>query len=200
MTTLEKWLEQATRHLSKDSAAQVRTEIQDHYESVREAAVSGGASAEEADRSAVTALGSAKAANCQYRKVLLTSAEARLLRNGNREARAICSRVWLKWMILAAPLAALLAGPAAFAGAAVVTGILVAPLYLPIYTVWRARIYRVAKGAVVVGVFCWILGPDTPRYSWLLAASLGSPVWIEWKRAAIRRKLPVGEWPRQLYL
>ena len=28
---LDRWLEQATRRLSKDSAAQVRTEIQEHY-------------------------------------------------------------------------------------------------------------------------------------------------------------------------
>jgi hypothetical protein len=86
MTGLDGWLKQATRHLSRDSAAQVRTEIQEHYESALEAAMSGGASTEEADRLAVTALGDAKDANCKYRNVLLTSAEARMLREGNWDA------------------------------------------------------------------------------------------------------------------
>ena len=39
MTALESWLQQATRHLSAESAAQVRTEIREHYESAREAAL-----------------------------------------------------------------------------------------------------------------------------------------------------------------
>ena len=43
MTRLDTWLKQATRHLSKGSVAQVRTEIQEHYESARETAMSGGA-------------------------------------------------------------------------------------------------------------------------------------------------------------
>ncbi len=51
------------------------------------------------------ALGDAKTANCQYRQVLLTSAEARLLREGKWETRAICSRPWLKWLIVAVPVA-----------------------------------------------------------------------------------------------
>src|ERR1700676_2324246 len=97
MTGLDSWLKQATRQLSRDSAAQVRTEIQEHYESALEAAMSGGVSAEESDRLAVTALGDAKDANCKYRNVLLTSAEARILREGNWEARAVCSRPWLRW-------------------------------------------------------------------------------------------------------
>ena len=86
MTGLDSWLNQATRHLSVDSAAQVRTEIREHYESAWEAAVGGGAPADEAGRSALAALGDAKAANRQYRKVLLTSSEARMLRDasGNR--------------------------------------------------------------------------------------------------------------------
>src|SRR5262245_8350522 len=105
MTALDSWLTQATRHLSKDSAAQVRTEIHEHYESAREAAVSGGATADEADRLAVTALGDAKAANRQYRKVLLTSAEARMLHAGNREARVLCSRSSPRWLLLVPPVA-----------------------------------------------------------------------------------------------
>src|ERR1700758_103163 len=77
---LDSWLNRATRHLSKDSVAQVRAEILEHYESARDAAIGSGATADEADRSAIAALGDAKIANCQYRNVMLTSSEAKLLR------------------------------------------------------------------------------------------------------------------------
>ena len=95
MTRLDGWLEQATRRLSKNSAAQVRAEIQEHYASSREDAISGGATADEADRLAVSALGDAKVANREYRNVLLTAGEARMLRDARWEARAVCSRPWL---------------------------------------------------------------------------------------------------------
>ena len=52
---LETWLKQAARHLSSDATAQVRTEIQEHYEAARESAMNGGATGEEADRAAVAA-------------------------------------------------------------------------------------------------------------------------------------------------
>ena len=71
MTGLDSWLNRATRHLSKGSLAQVRTEIQEHYESAREAAIGSGATADEADRVALADLGDAKAANRQYRRVVL---------------------------------------------------------------------------------------------------------------------------------
>ena len=90
MTRLDSWLNQATRPLSRDSAAQVRAEIQQHYELAREAAMGHGATVDAADQQAIAALGDARTANCQYRKVLLTAAEARILRQGNWEARAIC--------------------------------------------------------------------------------------------------------------
>jgi hypothetical protein len=73
---LDRWLEQATRRLSKDSAAQVRTEIQEHYQSAREDAISGGASQDEANRMALIALGDAKTANKQYLRVLRTASES----------------------------------------------------------------------------------------------------------------------------
>jgi len=114
MTSLERWLRQATRCLSQESAAQVQREIREHHDAECEAAKSRGANAEEADRLAVAALGDAKAANRQYRKVLLTAAEMRMLQSGNREARAICSRPWLKWMLVTAPVMALVAALAFF--------------------------------------------------------------------------------------
>ena len=65
MTPLEQWLSDATRGLSAESAAQVRAEIQQHYDS-----------ACEAGDDAIAALGNPRAANRAYRKVLLTEQEA----------------------------------------------------------------------------------------------------------------------------
>lgn len=211
MTALDSWLRQATRRLSNESAAQVRTEIQEHYESARETAMSGGTTAEEADRIAVTALGDAKAANRQYRNVLLTSAEVKVLRDAQWEARAVCSRPWLKWLILAIPVAALLASAALFlTGAiplsrmllagAVATGILLGAPFLPIYTLSRGRVFRVVKWVVLIGALVLAFGPDALKMSWLLFSCLWPMAWIEWTRISIRRKLRVAEWPKQLYL
>ena len=44
-TPLDRWIERATRDLSLASAGQVRAEIQEHFESAREAAIAGTAKA-----------------------------------------------------------------------------------------------------------------------------------------------------------
>jgi hypothetical protein len=211
MAALDGWLKQATRHLSNDSVSQVRTEIQEHYESSREAAMSGGATADEADRLALTALGDAKAANCQYRKVLLTSAEARMLREANWEARVVCSRTWMKRLLLALAVASLLSSSmlfltgattlarVLFVGGVVMSVLFAAPL-LPIYTPSRARIFRCVKWAVLICALVLVLGPDALQRFWLLTSCLWPLAWIEWTRFSIRRKLRVAEWPKQLYL
>jgi hypothetical protein len=200
MSRLETWLVRAARHLSKDSAAQVRSEIQEHYESAREAALNSGATPEEADRSAVAALGDAR-----------TAAEASLLREGNWEARTVCSRSWLRGLLLALPVAALAASTAYFLTGAlatarvllaggVVLGLLFVPPFLPIYTPARARVYRGIKWVVLVGMLGLVFWPDVHKSSWLLLSCLWIVGWIEWTRISIRRKLPVERWPKQLYL
>lgn len=205
-TELETWLRQASRRLSRDSAAQVRTEIQEHYESARDAAVIGGSTEEEANRLALTALGDARTANCQYRRVLLTSAEARLLREGNWEARAVCSRPGLKWSLLAIPVIVLFAAAAFFLTGALDTarvllagGIMMSlflvPLFLPLYTSSRARVFRFVKWAALIAVLGLAF-----QWSWLFVACLWPVAWVEWRRISIRRKLPIAEWPKQLYL
>jgi prepilin signal peptidase PulO-like enzyme (type II secretory pathway) len=159
----------------------------------------------------VAALGDARAANCQYRKVLLTAAEAKMLREGNWEARAICARPWLKnllQMVPAIPLVVTLVllsrGASAsarlpFLASVVLFTFLAAP-FLPVYTPWRARVYRAVKWAALVAVFVLAFGADSLKYSWLIASCLWIPIWTEAKRMSIRRKLPVAEWPKQLYL
>ena len=198
MGSLDGWLKQATRHLAKDSAAQVRTEIQEHYESARDAATAKGLTAGEADRLAMDALGDAKIANSQYRSVLLTSAEAKMLREGNWEARAVCSRPWLKRVALVAvPLAAmavaiaLLTGRVAVARDLLLIGIGMSPLLaaplLPIYTPSRGRVFRVVKWGAITGALILLFGPEALKWSWLLISCLGPLAWTEWTRASIRR-------------
>ncbi len=165
-----------------------------------------GSTPEEADRSAATALGNAKAANRQYRRVLLTSAEARMLRQSNCEARAVCSHPWLKRLLAAIPAAVIVAATAfffagEFALARVLLagglgmGIFMAAPFLPLYTPARGRVFRVVKWVALVGTLGLVL-----QWSWLLISCLWPLAWIEWTRVSIRRKLPVAQWPQQLYL
>jgi hypothetical protein len=210
MTALEFWLTQATRHLAREASAQVRAEIQEHHEAARDAFLVGGASAEEADRLAVNALGDARAANRQYRRVLLTHAEAKSLREGSREANALCSHPGLKWLVVSVPFAVTAAATALFFTghaalaqdlfiAAMGVSPLVAALLLPINTPARGLIFRCAKWITMTGAIALLYGPNTLKWSWLLLSCLGSVVSIEVTRASIRRKLPVKAWPRHLY-
>jgi hypothetical protein len=200
--TLESWLQQATRHLAEDSAAQVRTEIREHFEMARDAAI--------ADHVALASLGDPKIANRQYRRVLLTAAEARMLRESNCGALTLRSRPWLKWLLVAVPFFTVAASIALwFRGQTAardvpVLGVGLIPLLcaplLPIYTPWRGRIFRCVKWIVITGMFALIFGPETLKWSWLLISCLWQMVWSDWTRAAIRRKLPVSAWPQSLYL
>ncbi len=211
MSEIEIWLKQATRCLSRDSAAQVRAEIQQHYESARETALNGGATGEEADRLAMSALGDARTANRQYRKVLLTSAEARVLGQGNWEARALCAHSRLKNGLLAIPLAALAAAVGFYLNGSmdlarvllavgIAMGLLFTAPFLPIYTVSRGRVFRVVRWVALASVLWLAWGPDALKWSWLLFSCLWPVYWIERTRVSIRRKLPIGRWPKQLYL
>jgi len=215
MTGLDIWLKQATRCLSTDSVTQVECEIREHYESAREAAMTmpGGATMNdaEADRLAVAALGDPKAANRQYRKVFLTSVEAKMLREGNWEARAVCSRAWLRWLLLALPAAALwgsaalvLTGSRELARTLLVGGmtmlVVLGVPFLPVYTPARARVFRRVKWLMFLATFALVFGKDLLGWSWLLAACVWPIFWVEWTRISIRRKLPAAQWPKQLYL
>ena len=210
-TQLDNWLAQATRKLAEDSAAQVRAEICEHYDAAHEAAMAAGATTDEADQKAVSALGSPKTANCQYRKVLLTSAEASLLREGNWEARTVCSRPWLKVLILTVPLAALVAGAImlfrgqmtgariALAGGAV-TGFLLGVPVLPVYPPSRGRMYRALIWAVMIGMLAFTFGAAALTWSWLLISCFWPFFWTEYIRESIRHKIPIANWPKHLYL
>ena len=210
---LETWLGRATRHLSAESTAQVRGEIQDHYQSAREEALADGAAPEQADRIAVTALGDANDAGREYRKVMLTRCEAALLRETRWEARAVCQhRSLLRHRsLLSIPAATLCAGIWFFAAGdaylgAVLTlmaaglGLLFASPLLPIHTPARARIFRAVRWAWMAAILIIAAWPGILKQSWFVAACAWPLVWVEWTMFSLRRKLPATAWPRQLYL
>jgi len=203
-STLEAWLKQATCGLAANSLARVRTEIQQHYESAVHANLARGATEEGADRAALASLGDASTANRQYRKVLLTASEARFLRESRWESRALCSRS--KWPLLI-PAAGFCAALAFFArgehdlaellllGTAGLALLFASP-WLPIYTPARGRVFRCVRWAWLVAVVTLASEGQT----WMLACLLSTLVWIEWVQISLRRKLPVADWPKHLYL
>jgi len=210
-TSLDRWLNQAVKRLSQDSADLVRREIQEHYDSAREAALQQGIDPQQADLMALQALGDPCAANRQYRKVLLTSSEARVLRQSDAESRLICSNGWAKWVLLSTPGTLLLISAISLAmhQSKLALGVLVlsvlmtlffiVPL-LPIYTPGKGRIFRVIKWAMMIGSIVVLFGPDGWNWAWLNTCCLYPVIYMEWKRMMIRRKLPISRWPKQLYL
>ena len=183
--SLEMWLAQATKGISKDAARQVGAEILEHYQAARDEAITAGSTPGEAAQLVLCALGDPKNANADYRRVMLTVSEARLLREGNWEARALCSHQWFKWLLTAVPVGMLIASAAIFAtgdtslaqdlfAGSIVVGVLMAGPFLPVYTPSRARAFRVAKWIVVVGALM-VVAP----WPWLLASTLWPLAWIE---------------------
>jgi uncharacterized membrane protein len=185
--------------LSAESAAQVRAEIEEHYR----AAIASGATDEEA----VMALGDPAVANRQYRLVLLTTAEAKHLRAAVRETRAVCARRGLRSIFIATPFLSVSFAAVYFphshvvAKAALLMGVLLgvglAAPFLPIYTPMRSRIYRAVKWTVLFALPAWLGGS---KFAALLPSILFYLIYLEFVSASIRRKLPVEQWPKALYL
>jgi hypothetical protein len=204
--TLETWLRRATCRLSVESCEQVRCEIQDHFDSAREEARAAGATPEEAVRAAVESLGNPRSANLQYRKVMLTRAEAALLRESGWEARAVCrnrSLIVIPLAIIAVG-AALLAAGDSYVGLALTVGgagmcLLFGAPMLSINSPARARVFRGLRWAWYVAIFAVALWPTMLRQTWFIVAIAWPIVWVEMTMASIRRKLPAHEWPRQLF-
>ena len=224
VTALDNWLARATRQLSADSAAQVRAEIAQHYESSREAALASGNTADEADRAALAALGDAKDANCQYRHVLITRNEARILRSSGREAQFFCATPFRKSLLVAVPIIAAICAAASYAFAtvtqafpthatstavlvargslvlAILTALFFAVPLLPIYTPWRARVYRAAKWLAIATVVMIIFDGDRLYSTWLFLSCFWVIAYTEATRMSLRRKIPAANWPKHLYL
>jgi len=72
--------------------------------------------------------------------------------------------------------------------------------FLPIYTATRGRIFRAIKWSLMIGIVALVWGPDSRNWIWLMSCCFYPVLYTEWKRVMIRRKLPISQWPKQLYL
>ena len=200
---LEAWLAIANRGLSAESAAEVRTEIGAHYEDAYEEATARGSHAAEAERTAVAALGSPWSANREYRRVLLTAREAKLLRqlrhsSESHEAELQIAR-WLASVTLAfCILAALL--PVSKKGI-VIAGLillLVVQTSIAINTKRRGRLNRTARWIwLIIAAYATYTG-GAVWYFWIVLCGLVTCAYGEYQLFSIRRKIPVEQWPKRL--
>jgi len=72
--------------------------------------------------------------------------------------------------------------------------------FLAVYTKARGRAFRVVKWAAMAALLMVAFGPNTREWWWLMITCAWPLVWTEITRVSIRRKLPVEQWPRALYL
>jgi hypothetical protein len=71
------------------------------------------------------------------------------------------------------------------------------PTFSLIYTPQRSQWYRYAKWALLLALMAVQL---RSKMAWMIPVVGWSFYWSELQRHAIRRKLPVGQWPKHLYL
>ena len=189
MTLLDQWLSEATKGLSAESTARVREEIQQHYDSAREA----GGDADDVMR----ALGDPGTANRAYRKVLLTEREALMAPVLTQPKRPGLSRILvgsallgtLVWLQTGKPL-----GPGVQPITIVIFCTVPLRWFLPLTTLERSRIYFYVHGLrsiVVVGLAWWYQG-------WMGALLLAalcftSDYFVWYRRVLLFRKLAAGQ-------
>lgn len=211
--SINDWITVAARGLAKDAWVRVREETYAHYESAREESLRQGASEEHANAAALASLGNARAASRQYKKIHLTEWETNLMKQDECATQALGRRPYL----LVVPLALMCAAVAGFTinpgpatllllvGAAGLCFVFGVPYLVSINTKLRGLIYRTIRLTWLVAFIWFAYGIDGRNESWALFFSMGVPVlwilaWLESSRASARRKLPIAEWPRSLYL
>jgi hypothetical protein len=213
--TLDQWLTAATCKLSDDSTAKVRAEIQEHYQSTYDGVVACGGGSLEADSAAIAALGEPKQANRQYRRVLLTVKEEQMLKilKGDTSTFSpprIKAGKWLAGIIFAEAFGALafLAWKkhaiwmefTTFYYLPIIFTIDLLRRFLSINTPSRGRAYRAVRWLALIAttVFAAWRGAKDPWIFFLGVAGL--TLLFNQHRAALRRKVPVNQWPKNLYL
>jgi hypothetical protein len=191
VTPLEKWLSDATRGLSAESAAQVRAEIQQHYDSACEAGDDG-----------IAALGDPRVSNRAYRKVLLTEREA-MMAPLLTQAKPLGVRRILLTSALSAVFLWWLSLKDHFPGFLPVMLAIFCTMPLtwlsPPTTLDRSRINVYANGVrtlLVVAVAWWYQG-------WIVALILGAVLsgldyFLRYRRLTVLRKLAAGQTLRLL--
>jgi len=209
MQTLEQWLSVATRGLCAAAVERVRAEIGDHYQSALESARAASVDAVEAERRAVAALGDAKTANRQYRRVLLTKGEDILLRGmmsspmpleGFSKRRMLFGQTLATILMLQA-VAIILTATIKFGGfgyvaaAFILQGVIFRTIHVrSIRAGWMIRVVR--WGVLGAGATMALLSGLNPG---LALVQLLVVAHFEYKRFVLRGKLPVGQWPKRLY-
>ena len=200
MQALEQWLSVATRGLCDVAAERVRAEIGEHYASALEAAGAADVDPLDVERRAVAALGDAKTANRQYRRVLLTEGEDALLRGLTSMSR----RLWTGIFILLAAVA-LVAIPVSTLGytkylfaTMVVEGLLRA---IPVGSSGAGWIVRTVRwGVLTIGLTMTLVSGLGDRIAYvpgIVLCAVGI-VHTEYRLFVIRCKVPVEQWPRRL--
>jgi hypothetical protein len=200
MQALEQWLSVATRGLCDAAAERVRAEIGEHYASALESAGTADVDPLDVERRAVAALGDAKTANRQYRRVLLTEGEDVLL----RRLTSRMHRLWVGILMLLTAVA-LVAIPASTLGylkylfaTMVIEGLLRA---FPVGSSGAGWIVRTARwGVLTIGLTMSVVSGlgDGLRYVPGIALGVVAVVHMEYKLFVLRRKVPVEQWPRRL--
>ncbi len=198
MDALEQWLSVATRELTPESVGRVRGEIEEHYGS----AMASGATAEEA----IAALGDAKAANGQYKKVLLTVGEARILHLMRGEippgltARRVTSGKWLAGILFVEAIAGMFGAMMLGTGwryfCVTLIGLMFLQTVLPLQTVKRARIFSWTKWLLLLAASI----PLFATYWWAPIGALMGLLYGDYRKMVLRRKVPREQWPKRLYL
>ena len=180
--TLEQWLTIATRNLAQSSVERVRSEIQQHVE---EAQANGD--------DPIRALGDPRAANREYRKVLLTTTEAAIAPNLTR--RQSPAQI-LGQVALMGLLAWLIAGKRGGSWPVLAAIWSTAPLIwiLPPTTRERNRIHvyaHIARDILAAGVSWWLR--DWGAAATLAVMLAGADFFILRGRTNLFRKLDAGQ-------
>ncbi len=204
MQTLDQWLSVATRGLCDSAVERVRAEIGEHYASALESQERAGVDALDAERYALAELGDAKAANREYRRVLLTQGEDVFLR---RLSPGFGGRLWIAfWMLLSA-----VGLVAAWIMRSEVQWMFATMLVHGMFRTLRVRsiragwLVRILRWALLaLGLAMWYVSDIRLGYGvGVIAPALYSAIFLvhfEYKLFVLRRKVPVEQWPRPLWV
>jgi hypothetical protein len=189
MTPLEQWLSDATPGLSAESAALVREEIEQHYES-----------ACQAGDDAIAILGSPRAANRAYRKVLLTEQEAMLAPAFAQPKKQSASSIFVTFAFIAAFVwlsSRRHHDPEFWAIMATIFVTIPLGWFFRPTTLSRCRIYTwvyVGRAVLVAAIACWYDPDDGWMYGPLMGGLIFSlDYFLHYKRLSIFRKLAAGQ-------
>ncbi len=186
MNPLEQWLLAATKGLSAESTARVRAEIQEHYDS-----------ACEAGDDAIATLGSPRAANRAYRKVLLTDFEASMAPALVQRKPLTLPRFLMAWA-LPVTVALLLPQKLHLPGFWLIMGVICCTG--PLFSLFRpttldqGRFYGYASGArniLLVAIVWWY--QDWAAALGFCAIFLGLDYFTHYHRMSILRKVAAGQ-------